>query len=960
MTRFTCFFLLILTSAPASAKTIAQGPAIPIRPGDEPWVITKVRVSDCRAVRGFVGAPVDGTLKSAAWDGRAWEYHKPDGGVGVEYNYLNGDGLHITLADNDGFNAVIVRGGVKARLLRDVQKYDQPGSGTLVHEFSGGSSVTTSRAWFETPVKTSHVSFFDVAEGFIADTSFFRVRRGLGDLQATAEPLAATSSDQQTFVSAPLASETSLTAIGVEFELEGANQKGSVLSISVQDPLNPRLLIHDADYNVIGNGHVHIVCDFPDQVIPAGQTITVTLTPPGSGTLKNIKLEQHKIAKEKAIVEALEHRKFIFHALYTPLSEARPWNIWSKPGDDEKYFNAPPNKDATQERLRPFVREMVTTLDQCRALDPDGKDPIVRQFYEWIYGKMLTKSGKLPKFHGSFDQIDGVPEWAALVHQAWMQAREVPRWWIEHRGAPNGEFGGVIGDDSDMYGNYAQFPMLERDGVGGMLLDSMSRVVELADQVTLEQGVNKNSMDPLHAYEEGMNLEAEVAYWNYGDPIYLERCMAAARSTEKMTVLTSKGHRHFRNNDEGVKDLTRQGPLEGEHGTHCLMWHPTLVVGWYNRNPLAMQWLTQWGDGWLEHMKSGDNGHSVKLPDDVTAGTDPIPFSGGWGMTGSVFTFLADLTGGVKYIKPYLDYFASTQKNTGIHFAELMQMGMIPAALEKTQETPWNAKLYASGDKKPFIDAIKKDIEELQRFPYMYTQVECFTDRVFLYAMINPSIAYTGGYTTRNKLNLTYAVSWNGFGTDYAALVTTATADHLKVLLCNISDKPISGKATLWRLEPGDYELTFGPDANNDDQVDSVQRKETLSITKGDEISVTLPPKVVQVLELKQTRKDKAIYDRADLAVAQREIKMDGRKISGVVHNIGSKDVEDVVVALLDESGKTVQTKHLGKLAAPLDLVPKTAPFEFDAVASGGSIVVDPDGKLPEIFKGNNRIVISR
>src|SRR5438477_305717 len=82
--------------------------------------------ADCRAVRGFVGAPVDGSTKSGSWDGKMWEYHRPDGGVGVEYNYLKGDGLHITLADNDGFNALVVRGGIKAKLYRDVQKYDDP------------------------------------------------------------------------------------------------------------------------------------------------------------------------------------------------------------------------------------------------------------------------------------------------------------------------------------------------------------------------------------------------------------------------------------------------------------------------------------------------------------------------------------------------------------------------------------------------------------------------------------------------------------------------------------------------------------------------------------------------------------------------------------------------------------------------------------------------------------------
>ncbi len=956
-----------------SLRASEFGPAIPLRAGGEPWVITKLRVTDCRATRGFVGAPVDGTTKSGSWDGKLWEYHMPDCGTGVEYSYMHGDGLHITFADNAGFNAVLVRGGIKARLLRDVQKYDQPSTGQLVCEFPG--QATTSRAWFDSPVKTNKVSFFDVGDGLIADVSFFRVRRVAEELNASAEPLPTaepkTNDKSLALTSAPFAQETSLAAIGVEFDLD-ENPSGTNLTISVLDPLNPRLELHGADYVVSGNGHVRIVCNFADQVIPVGTTLSLSITSDRLARINHLTLQQYRIPKERAIVEALEHRKFLLHALYTPVCEARPWNAWNFPGDDAKYFSAPPNPDPTQERLRFWVHEIVATLQQCRDLDPQGKDPIVRQYYQWIYRKILKKSpGGTPAFDVHYDHVEGVPEWASLVHQAWMQARQVPQWWIDHRMTPDGEFGGLVGDDTDMYGNYAPFPMLERDGVGGKVLDAAARIAELAEKENLEQGVNKVSMDPLHAYEEGMNLESELAYWNYGDPVYLERCMNAARSTERMTVLTDKGHRHFRNNDEGVKDIATPGPLEGEHGTHCLMWHPTFVVAWYNHNPLAIKWLSEWADGWLDHMKPGDYGAAVKLPEDVTTKTDPIPFTGGWGMTGSTFMFLSDITGDPRFIRPYLEYFNTTGKNTGIHLAEILQMGMLPDP-EKTVATvkgttdavlyatpndgPWNAPLYAAGDIQPFINALKKDIEELQRFPYMYTQVECFTDRVFLYPIINPSIAYTGGYTTRNKLNLTYAITWNGFGTDYAALVTSATGQHLKVLLCNLSDKPITGSGRLWRLEQGKYELNFGPEKSES------ARKETINVIKGTDVTITLPSKTVQVLELKQLRKTQAMYDRADLALSARELKLEGGKLTGVAHNIGSKGVEDVVIALVNKDGEAIQTKHLGRLDAPVDLIPKRVAFEFDALpadARGASVVLDPEQSVPEIFKGNNRAALS-
>jgi hypothetical protein len=961
--RFFCFTVVLLaasiTFAAASADG-ANGPAIRVTPGGEPWVVTKLRVIDSRAVRGWVGAPVDGSMNSGSWDGKTWEYPMPEAGAGVRYNYLNGDGLHLTFADDAGFNAVVVRGGIKAKLLRDVQKYDHPAGGHLVHTFPGGA--TTSRAWFDEAVKAKKVSFFDVADGLIADTSFFRVRRGLGELsKADIVPLAAT----------PLAEETAFAAIAVTLDAEGP----TTFTISVTDPLNPRLELHGADYTVDKSGTVRIVCDFPDQVVPAGSKVSVTVTPP----VKDARFELYRIPKEQAIAEALAHRKHVLHCLYVPVSEARPWNIWNNPGDEQKYFAKPADTgDALQDRLRPFVREIVMTLDQCRALDPEGKDPIVRQFHEWMRRKMLRKSKDgLPPFPTKFARIEGVPEWAALVHQAWMQAREVPKWWVENRLAPNGEFGGAIADDTDMFQNFAPFPMLERDGVGGMLLDAGARMAELCEQLMLTDGMNRESMDPLHAYEEGLNHEALMAYWNYGDPVYLERCMAAARSTEPQTILTAKGHRHFRSDMLGVTEVTKPRPPDREHGAHSLMWHPTFMVAWYNRNPLAMRWLTEWGDGWLEHMRPGEHGVEVKLPEDETDKSDPEAFTGGWGMTGSAFTWLADLSGDARFIRPYNEYFA-TGKNTGVHLAEIYQMGMLHGGISTLTTAkgswgavlynlanpgPWNAALYSTGDKQPFIAAIKKDIEELQRFPHMYTTLEPFTDRVFLYPIINPSIAYTGGYTTRNKPNLNYAITWDGFGTDYAALVTSATRDHLKVLLCNLSDRPLAGRARLWRLKPGVYDMFFAPDANANDTPDQRKRVAALRVSRGEQVELTLPPKLVHVLEFHQVSLDEPAFDRADLALSPLELKVAGGKVSGVAHNIGLKDVEKVIVSLIDANGKVVQHQSLGPLSAPLDLRPRTVPFAFEGLpekVDGWSVMLDLQDGVREIYEGNNRLTVGK
>ncbi|MCY3022838.1 MAG: hypothetical protein NTW87_27985 [Planctomycetota bacterium] len=992
------------------ARTVAPestGRAIPITAGAEPLVVTKLRVTDCRALRGFIGAPVDGSLKSGQWDGGTWEYNMPSAGAGVGYAYHNNDGLHITFADDAGFNAVVVRGGIKAKLYRDCAKYDDPASGTLIHEFPG--QTQNSRAFFDQPVKTSRVSFFDVTDGLITDCSFYRVHARAPGTHAvnvhqwcvekstakSAAPLSDAvrrqlesrfAADERTVWScaagAPFArdeakldvtpckcvhlvttpTEKEFPVAAIRFGCRVTGPDGRIpFSLAIQDPLNPRLELHGADYELDKAGVLQVVCDFADQIIPARTQLWVTLRFDVPVTLEYPGIYLQYVPREQALPEALAYRKFLLKSFYCVMSEARPWNAFHKPDDITEFFQKKNNPYA------PWVREIMDTLDQCRALDPEGNDDTVRQYYEWLYRGILRKSKEgMPPYPTRFDAIAGVPEWAVLAHQAWMQCREVARWWIENRMTPNGELGGEVGDDTDMFGNWASFPAFERDGVGGLCLDGGARLADTAERSTLEQGLNRRTMDPLHAYEEGLNHEAQMLWWFYGDPLYTERCMVAARSTEALTTVTPKGHRHFKSQDCGAADLRMERKLGSDGSTHPLMWHPTLESAWYNRNPKALKMLTEWAGGWLDHMQPGKYATLVNVATETVEESAETPLYGGYGSQACVHTFISDLTGDARYVQPLLAYFAAGKHDqySRRHLPELMQMGMFTVPEDKCREAisrTWQAELILRGNKAPLIAALKNDVEELQRFRHMYTTVECFTDRVFLYALINPTIAYTGGFATRNKLNHNFAVTWEGLGTDYAALVTSATATHLNLLLCSLSDKPLQGRMRVWRLEHGDYELTFGPDADGDDKADRAERTEKLELARAAEIPVSLPKKGVYVLELKQTRKLDDIFARADLALSRTELKVQGGKVTGRAHNLGSRDVPDAVVALLDDKGQVVARKSLGKIAAPLDLTPQAVPFELEGVpagAKGWAVVLDPEGHVPEIYKGNNRVLL--
>ena len=959
----------------------ADGPAIPLGP-ESVVTVTRIPVTDCRALKGFVVAPVDGRLNSYNWNMDVWEYNMRGAGAGVGYRYRNNDGLHITLADSEGVDAVQIRRGARVKLYADADRFDDPGAAPLVWRFEG--KAKTSRALFPSRVKSNRFSFFELEDGYVADVSFLRTsahdpsarrRTVMNVSQATAaeelggfiasrfqakdrtayqlgaaaaRPFDAKARQTIHLISAPLADEVALNAIGLRINVPNA-PTGCPLTIAVQDPLNPRQELMGADFSIQEGGDLLAVLDFPNQVIPAGRRLWLSLTFGAPVTVEQAQVEFYEIGREQAIPEALAFRKLVMRGLFCELSEARQWTTIRKKTDLDKFYR--------ENHWGPGVKDLHETIAQCKQLGPD--DDTVRCYDEWVW----RHARDLPKFEPRIDEVPGAPEWAVLARQAWLTAREVPKWWLDNRLVPTGELGGLVGDDTDMYQNYADFPMFENDGVAAQIRRAAANLAELAEAENLEQGLNKRTMDPLHAYEEGVNHEALMMLWNYGDPIYFERCLLASKSMPALTVVTEKGHRHFKNQDCGAEDLRIDRELGQDGHAHPLMLHPCFEVAWYNGSPKVIQFLREWADGWLDHQQPGKYATMVDVKKEEAVETTGRPLYGGYGGQSSAHNFLYWLTGDIKYIRPFMDFFEKGKDNWSARkfVPELWHRG----ALDGLQEGARNSVLQgnhvtqalALGDKQPLLDALKADIAELQRFRTMYTDAEVFTDRVFLYAITNAAQCYTGGYATRNKYNHTHAASWEGFGTDYAALVLRARRDHFKTLVYNFREEPMTGKVRLWTLDHGRYRLTFGPDADGDDNMDQVTGEESIEISRATPVELTLPPKTVVLLDLQQTEKLDDIWARPDLAVAAREVEFKDGAITGIVHNIGGKNAPAFTIALTDTQGKVRATQKLGPSAAPLDLDPKRTSFRFENVGNsveGWRVVVDPDDEIPEVFEGNN------
>lgn len=1007
--------LLLVISRPASPASSDQA-------GDNEFtIIKKVPAYDCRVVRGFLGTPIDGSVASKDYRGRVAEYPKT-ASDGIVYAYNNNDGVHITLADGEGFDMVVLRGGAKAKMYVDFDGLLEPKDELPAAVFPGDRGLQIVR--FPRRVKAKRVSFFGVRDGALADVGFYRIgksalansaqlwkpgqnetmadddepaisetegrfapgiilpilaqRYNKGDRrtfpleegQTAAPALSVRNSHAVHLITPPFRQETGLAVVALDLKISGSNFPCELTAV-VHDPLNPALDLSFTRHSIEGPGPIRLVFDIPDQVILEASSLwvtmefnqNVTLAGPDGGAPH---FYMETVPRSEALPEALAWRKFLMRDLYSLLSEPRPWGRYRRGISREEFF--------ASDQYTAQCPELFMTIDQCYALDPN--DDLVRQYREWVY---LNNLREVSEVEPPPAPPEGVPDWAWYPRLAWLEWRRIAEWWLDERGVPTGEFGGRVGDDSDFYQQFADMPFFETGGVAARMMDHAARMAELAERDTLTGGVNRNYTDALHAYEEGINHLALMARWFYGDPIYVERCMESARNMEHLTIVTKDGRRHFRDRERmGARDMERPSEPKQDGGATPLMWHTSLQAADYNRDPEALRVVREWADSWLRFMKPGQWATEIDvLSGKVTGFSKDRPLYGGYRSQACVFTWLYALTGDARYIEPFMHFYQKGQAPypSNVFVPDVFALGALndldEGTLNRIAYAAPGAAIFIKGETVPLVKAAignprpgsqaVSTLYDARRWPDMFTTSHQFTDRVFPYIHEPASVAYLGGYCHRNKFNPTLAVSWEGFGTDYGALVLVNQRDRMKAAVYSFANKPMAGKMRVWALEHGEYAINVGPARDGYFIADWPPPPVVRELAKADTIDLTLAPKTVTIVEIKQTEKLDPIFGRADLAIAAREIEIDGQTLKGTVHNIGSTDVAEVDVAVIDAKGRAVVRQSLGKLEAPLDLLPRKIDFTLALPGppqEGWKLLLDPEGRIPEIYEGNNTVAL--
>ncbi|MFA0755673.1 MAG: hypothetical protein YPKNTGVA_001181 [Candidatus Fervidibacter sp.] len=589
-------------------------------------------------------------------------------------------------------------------------------------------------------------------------------------------------------------------------------------------------------------------------------------------------------------------------------------------------------------------------LQRLKRRQPEAK--LVRLYAgeEAVWGKELMR------------EEPQIPPWATRCREAMGRLLTVLRWWLEHRQLENGELGGGYGDDVEMLRQWHVFLAGADDETVRRGWLKLAHGVWWSGLMDAEGGYVKEASDVQHSAEPMADTHPALIGLDYGNPVWIERCMGTARTMRNVwTAVNPQGHRHFRSAFFGAKEMKTDPPWDVDVPMNARATRPLLWLGWYNRNPIVVNLLREWMDAWVDDaLREGDGKPAGVLPAAITFGTDRFAGHGLWfepKLGWSYFHWDAfyhlhklydhmlavyEWTGDEKYLRPIeaamewkRNPVADPPKGSRLWAGRLLYLNMAPTVEKyriltgrtqfddylKERGSPY-MRFLLTGDKKGLVTACEEVSANLRTNFELLTSEVLFTDRVAvtqqpMWAMM------TGGVGTPYFYPC-YFVTWQKTGEHFAALVTHADSRSLKVLAVNFEPKAKGVILRPWRLEPGVYEVRVGVDENGDDQIDAIRQREKVALTeRGQDIPIPLLSRKVTVIEMSKvgelSQPVPPFHDRPDLAIGDQDVLIgeeehqsrrvrpwhDGIlptnkevRVTAVVHNIGRRQAPPSLVRL--------------------------------------------------------------
>lgn len=698
-----------------------------------------------------------------------------------------------------------------------------------------------------------------------------------------------------------------------------------------------------------GQKKLAVTFDIPDTAFIGAEPMWITLRPSADMTLDlgASRVRAHVTPSRAAFGEYVPRLTRLVRRMYSDASEAHAY-------DGRRY---------TEMLLGRYIHRLL-------VLDPDTQPAtqILNRVAKRKAPVELTRPGP-----------EDAPAWAVWERLALQNMHGIITWWLDNRQQADGQLAGHINDDGEFSCNWPGDYLITGDE---RVREGLRLLAEVAWRMSDGKGYTVGSRDVEHAAEDQSCTQPQMLLVEYGDPKHVERMMVMSQYLDFWTAINDVGRRQFKSFMFTADKIWDEPPNDVDHA-YC----PLAMVGaghlvWYADIPELRKIVLEEADSWAAACMSTDKGKPKgKIPGEIQFRNSEILPYVPYDRTNPVLKGRNDLYmgGAGQYIVQYLlqgaEHLADDPRfaeplhvndPTDEQIVQRAQNVRASFQVADLSEGSWNAQqsetqLYeawkVTGDKTWLVEELRECVRQQERSRWLLTEAEPYTDRIPYPGRTLLPVLYLGAATSGKSHVPAHWVSWEGGGTDFAALILEARPDRLKALVYSFADTPRNMKMRLWRLPHGQYDVAMGVDRNGDDEIDETIAQQRSELARGDAVEFSAPPGETVVLELRLVEELDRVTARPDLAVGPDDVTTEGGSVKVTVHNIGAAAAPESAVELRNAEDKVIAKARVPPLEAPLDLKPKTAEVTLaseGATVGGCQVVVDPADTVKEITEVNN------
>ncbi len=717
------------------------------------------------------------------------------------------------------------------------------------------------------------------------------------------------------------------------------------MNVQIKDPIWPMRDMLDFSFSVKPDQAYTLWLDTRDRMLPNGKSLWLSVAS----------------ASPEFTAAALEGAKL--RLVFKPWDAALPEHVADRLTQVRDNYANLVEESVASRKLNIFNRIDADATDLLRV---DPTNDLGRKYWNELNHEQLHPPYTLPTAPA------GVPEWAFLQVQDLKELKNLIEWYVDNRQISNGEFGGGLSDDSDFLNWWPGLALMgaDPDKLQASLLKTLDTMYA---QKMFANGLASAQYDELHSYEDGINVLGEAMMMDYGSPKLMERAMETSRRLEWLTGYNSAGQRQIRSSYYSGTKMAEGGVWGWAKDRSYFVFHPSLELVDYNGSPRMRKMVTEVADGFLAHRRAEANGR-MTMHLNVNFHTNQDLPSGGlqpWFVLWGAYKF----TGDRKYLLPFSDDPAAALRQINADALDTLNvrdtwgkalLGTTAPdrrtdsgnASETTNQLSWQL----TGDTSYLKKVYAAQLETAADRQFINREGSLWIDRVYFNNGELQRARLGGVALMRNNDYPGQAVSWRfaapATELSVGILVPIGAPDHLKVIAYNLDSAPVTAKMTGWEIDPGMWEVVQGTQAAEGGPIDGATTKR-VSFERSAEMEITFAPHTSTVIEMRLKTAGVPYWSRPDLGIDRADVVRDGGAMRVTVHSLGAVAAPAAEVVVRDAAGAVVARGRTPELAAPVDLLPKTAviPLKVPAKVAGGSVTIENAGAVPEITLRNNRVV---